>query len=129
ADGAGRVGISRDDSARALRRKGAETDLVDFVPFSQSSALSGQSGVKAQTFTIQQTACVILSTAKPPLNDVKVRQALNYATDKDAIIKNVHFGQAKVMNSPIPQGTYYDKSLQGYPYDIEKAKGLMAQSS
>ena len=85
--------------------------------------------VTPKTFAIQQTEFIILNTSKPPLNDVKVRQALNYATDKDAIIKNVHFGQAKVMNSPIPQGTYYDKSLPGYPYDMEKAKALMAQSS
>jgi peptide/nickel transport system substrate-binding protein len=58
-----------------------------------------------------------------------VRQALNYATDKDAIIKSVYFGQAKFMNSPIPQGTYYDKNLAGYPYDLDKAKSLIAQSS
>jgi peptide/nickel transport system substrate-binding protein len=33
------------------------------------------------------------------------------------------------MNSPIPQGTYWDKNLVGYPYDLDKAKALMAQSS
>src|SRR5438874_12275968 len=118
-----------DDNTRVLKLQGAETALADFVPFSQISTLSGQSGVKAQTFTIQQTAFVILNTSKPPLNDVKERQALNYATDKDAIIKSVYFGQAKFMNSPIPQGTYWDKSLPGYPYDLEKAKQLMAQSA
>src|SRR5207253_2242233 len=124
-----RIEYIPDDNTRVLKLQGAETDLVDFVPFSQISTLSGQSGVKAQTFTIQQTAFVILNTSKPPLNDVKVRQALNYATDKDAIIKSVYFGQAKFMNSPIPQGTYWDKSLPGYPYDMDKAKALMAQSS
>src|SRR2546425_825098 len=86
-------------------------------------------GAKAQTFTIQQSAFIILNVTKPPLNDVKVRQALNYATDKDAIIKSVYFGQAKFMNSPIPQGTFWDKNLPGYPYDLEKAKTLMSQSA
>jgi peptide/nickel transport system substrate-binding protein len=124
-----RIEYIPDDNTRVLKLQGGETDLVDFVPFSQIAALSGQPGVKAQSFTIQQTAFVILNTAKPPLNDVKVRQALNYATDKDAILKNVYFGQAKFMNSPIPQGTDWDKSLPGYPYDLEKAKTLMAQSS
>lgn len=124
-----RIEYIPDDNTRVLKLQGGETDLVDFVPFSQIAALSGQSGVKAQTFTIQQTAFIILNTTKPPLNDVKVRQALNYATDKDAIIKNVYFGQATSMNSPIPMGTYWDKNLPGYPYDLEKAKKLMSESS
>jgi peptide/nickel transport system substrate-binding protein len=124
-----RIEYIPDDNTRVLKLQGGETDVVDFVPFSQIAALNTQPNVKAQTFTIQQTAFVILNTSKPPLNDVKVRQALNYATDKEAIIKNVYFGQAKVMNSPIPQGTYYDKNLVGYPYDLEKAKALMASSS
>lgn len=124
-----RIEYIPDDNTRMLKLQGGETDLVDFVPFSQIAALSAQPNVKAQTFTIQQTAFVILNNSKPPLNDVKVRQALNYATDKDAILKNVYFGQAKFMNSPIPQGTHWDKSLPGYPYDLEKAKKLMAESS
>jgi peptide/nickel transport system substrate-binding protein len=124
-----RIEYIPDDNTRVLKLQGGETDLVDFVPFSQIAALSGQPGVKAQTFTIQQAAFVILNNSKPPLNDVKVRQALNYASDKDAIIKNVYFGQAKFQNSPIPMGTYWDKNLPGYPYDLEKAKKLMAESS
>jgi peptide/nickel transport system substrate-binding protein len=124
-----RIEYIPDDNTRALKLQGGETDVVDFVPFSQVAALATQPNVKAQTFSIQQTAFVMLNNSKPPLNDVKVRQALNYATDKEAIIKNVYFGQAKFMNSPIPQGTYYDKTLPGYPYDLEKAKKLMAESS
>jgi peptide/nickel transport system substrate-binding protein len=124
-----RIEYIPDDNTRMLKLQGGETDVVDFVPFSQIAALSGQPNVKAQSFTIQQTAFVILNTSKPPLNDVKVRQALNYATDKDAIIKNVYFGQAKFQNAPIPMGTYWDKNLPGYPYDLEKAKKLMSEST
>ncbi|MEK6206972.1 MAG: ABC transporter substrate-binding protein [Chloroflexota bacterium] len=124
-----RIEYIPDDNTRVLKLQGGETDVIDFVPFSQITALNGNGGVKAQTFTIQQTAFIMLNNSKPPLNDVKVRQALNYATDKEAIIKNVYFGQASVMNAPIPKGTYYDKTLTGYPYDLEKAKALMAQSS
>jgi peptide/nickel transport system substrate-binding protein len=124
-----RIEYIPDDNTRVLKLQGGETDVIDFVPFSQIATLNTQPNVKAQTFTIQQTAFIMLNTTKPPLNDVKVRQALNYATDKEAIIKNVYFGQASVMNAPIPKGTYYDKNSVGYPYDLEKAKALMAQSS
>lgn len=124
-----RIEYVPDDNTRMSKVQGGGTDLVDFVPFSQIAALNGQGGVKAQTFATQQTAFIILNNSKPPLNDVKVRQALNYATDKEVIIKNVYFGQATVMNSPIPKGTHYDKSVPGYPYDLEKAKKLMSESS
>ena len=58
-----------------------------------------------------------------------MRQALNYATDKDAINKTVYFGQAKVANAPIPPGMYQATDLPGYPFDLDKAKQLMKESS
>jgi peptide/nickel transport system substrate-binding protein len=118
-----------DDNTRVLKLQGGEDDIVDFVPFSQIDALNAQPGIKAQDFPIQQTTFVILNVTKPPLGDINVRQALNYATDKDAIIKSVFFGQAQVMNAPIPLGTYVDSESPGYPYNLDKAKALMAASS
>jgi peptide/nickel transport system substrate-binding protein len=118
-----------DDNTRVLKLQGGEVDIVDFVPFSQIDPLNAQPGIKAQLFPIQQTFFAILNVTRPPLNDVNVRQALNYATDKNAIIKSVFFGQAQVMNAPIPLGTYVDKDSPGYPYDLAKAKALMAASS
>jgi peptide/nickel transport system substrate-binding protein len=124
-----RIEYVPDDNTRVLKLQGGEDDIVDFVPFSQIDQLSAQPGVKAMDFPIQQTTFVILNVTKPPLDDLKVRQALNYATDKDAIVKSVFFGQAQVMNAPIPNGTYVDKESPGFPYDLEKAKALMAASS
>src|SRR5216683_2203316 len=118
-----------DDNTRVLKLQGAEDDIVDFVPFSQIDQLNAQPGLHAQLFPIQQTTFAMLNVTKAPLNDINVRQALNYATDKDAIIKNVFFGQAQPMNAPIPLGTYVDKESPGYPYDLDKAKSLMAASS
>jgi peptide/nickel transport system substrate-binding protein len=118
-----------DDNTRVLKLQGGEDDIADFIPFSQIDSLNSQPGVHSQVFPIQQTTFVMLNVTKAPLADVNVRQALNYATDKDAIIKSVFFGQAQAMNAPIPNGTYVDKESPGYPYDLDKAKALMAASS
>ena len=118
-----------DDNARILKLQGGETDVIDFVPLSQLASLSQQPNSTAQAFVIQQTSHLILNTGIKPLGDKNIRQALNYALDKDAILKAVYFGQAKFMNSPIPPGTYYDKTLPGYPFNLDKAKQLMAASS
>lgn len=124
-----RIEYIPDDNARMLKLQGGEVDVVDFVPLSQLQSLSTQPNLMAQAFTIQQFAVLAMHVEKKPLDDVKIRQALNYALDKDAIIKTVYFGQAKFMNSPIPPGTYWDKTLPGYPFNLDKAKQLMAASS
>ena len=117
-----------DDNSRVLKLQGGQTDLIDFVPYSQIQSLN-QGSTKAQAFTIQTYTNISMNNTIKPLDDKNVRQALNYALDKDAIIKNVFFGQGQFQNSPIPTGTYWDKSLPGYPFNLDKAKQLMAASS
>jgi len=71
---------------------------------------------------------VALNTTKTPTNNKKVRQAINYAVNKEEIIKNVLLGAADIADSPT------DKSLFGYcktgpyPFDPEKAKALLREA-
>ena len=118
-----------DDNARILKLQGGESDVIDFVPLSQLVSLGMQPNITTKAFTIQQFSVLEMNIEKEFVKDQKIRQAMNYALDKDAIIKSVYFGQAQVMNSPIPPGTYYDKTLPGYPFNLDKAKQLMAEST
>jgi len=64
-----------------------------------------------------------------PTYDVKVRQALNYAVDVDAIIESLLSGLGSRIASPIGPGYLgYDPSVEPYPYDPEKAKELLAEA-
>ena len=66
-----------------------------------------------------------------PFNDKRVRQALNYAVDKDAINKSLSrsHGLAVPMTSPLPEAQWgFDPSLKGYSYDPDKAKSLLAEA-
>ncbi len=63
----------------------------------------------------------------PPFTDKRVRQALNYAVDKEAIGKALYSGLATPMVSPLPEAQWgFDKTMKGYPYDPAKAKELLA---
>jgi len=63
----------------------------------------------------------------PPFTDKRVRQALNYAVDKDAINKALYNGLATPMVSPLPEAQWgFDKTMTGYAYDPAKAKELLA---
>ena len=76
---------------------------------------------------------VMILNARPDAGltaDPKVRQALNYAVDKDAIAKSIFGGYAKVENCQmLTQASFgFNSALQAYPYDVAKAKQLLQEA-
>ena len=72
---------------------------------------------------------VALNVHVTPLEDVKVRQALNYAVDKQAIVDSILQGAATLTNGPIIGHSWgNDPAVQPYPYDPEQAKALLAEA-
>jgi peptide/nickel transport system substrate-binding protein len=72
-----------------------------------------------------------LNNAAPPLNDVRVRRAINYAVDVKEIIDTAFYGNGEASGSPLIPGlrVYYDNSLKNpYPADITRAKALLAEA-
>ena len=68
-----------------------------------------------------------MNVEKKPLDDARVRQALNMAINKDAIVKAVYQGSGEPEKNPMPPTIWgYDKAIQPYPYDPEGAKKLLA---
>jgi len=66
---------------------------------------------------------------KPPFNDIKVRQALNYAIDKDEVIKGVLLGLGEPISSPYKPGTRWNNpNLNPYPYKPSKALKLLQEA-
>jgi peptide/nickel transport system substrate-binding protein/oligopeptide transport system substrate-binding protein len=74
------------------------------------------------------TGYITLNTKVKPLDDVKVRQALNMAINKERITRILN-GRATAANQPLPPlMPGYDKSFTGYAYDVAKAKALLAEA-
>jgi len=73
---------------------------------------------------------LILNMKEKPFSSKEMRQAVNYAVNKKALVDNVLQGTAEVADSPIPPAFdwAYNDSLRPYPYDPEKAKQLIAQA-
>ena len=62
-------------------------------------------------------------------NDVRFRKAVAYSLDRQRMINNIYRGLGKPQNSPISiQSPFYDDSLPGYEYNIEKAKSLLKEA-
>ena len=70
-----------------------------------------------------------LNVLMKPFDDIKVRQALNYATDREALVNALMFGYGSPANSPLGEAVFgYDETLLPYTFDIEKAKALLAEA-
>ncbi len=74
------------------------------------------------------TGYVTLNTKVKPFDDVKVRQAVNMAINKERITRILN-GRATPANQPLPPlMPGYDKAFTGYAFDVEKAKALLAEA-
>src|SRR5690606_34854137 len=70
-----------------------------------------------------------LNELQEPLKDVRVRQALNYAVDKEAIVRSIYLGYATPLDSPITPTVWgYAHTGDHYPYDPDKARALLAEA-
>ncbi len=70
-----------------------------------------------------------LNTQKFPLDDVKVRQALYHAIDKQALVDKLYYGKQSSTDLPIPDFSWaFTENINKYPYDPEKAKALLAEA-
>jgi peptide/nickel transport system substrate-binding protein len=117
-----------DDNTRILKLQAGEVDAAVNIPYAQIKQLDARDDVDVQIEPLFKFEGIWLNNAKAPLDDVKVRQALNYATDKESIIKSVLFGNAEVANHMMPKMKYWRSDVKPYEYDIAKAKQLMAAS-
>ena len=72
---------------------------------------------------------LVFNTEKEPFTDVRVRQALNLAVNKEAIIDAVFQGAGRVAKNPLPPTLWsYNDSVEDYPYDPERAKQLLEEA-
>jgi len=69
-----------------------------------------------------------MNTKQPPFDDVKVRQAINYAVDP-AALERVYSGQIKGTQQILPPGMPGYEKLELYPHDMEKAKELLKEAN
>jgi glutathione transport system substrate-binding protein len=104
-------------------------DIVNPLPPIFAEALSRNRRVKLIQGEEARVFWIALNTKSKPLGDVRVRQALNYATDREALVRTQLRGFGTPARSPLaPADFAYDANIKGYPFDLARAKALLAQA-
>ncbi|MGV3649971.1 MAG: ABC transporter substrate-binding protein [Devosia sp.] len=79
--------------------------------------------------TTEGETILAINNAKPPFNDLRVRQALNHAIDRQAVIDGASGGYGTPIGSHFaPHHPYYVDLTGTYPYDPDKARALLAEA-
>ncbi|MED1951190.1 ABC transporter substrate-binding protein [Brevibacillus centrosporus] len=123
--------IIPDATAQRLQLEQGEIDIAEGIPNEQLKALKDLPNVEVlqQPSLFVDYIYVNSTKGNPALQNPKVRQALSYAIDYDALTESVQEGYATQMRGPIPKGLWgYDESAPQYKRDVEKAKALLAEA-
>ncbi|KFL29822.1 hypothetical protein JP75_18665 [Devosia riboflavina] len=115
-------------SGRIAALQSGGVDIAQGIPSDQVASLINDFNIvdKVEPGSWQMT----IYQEAGPLNDKRVRQALNYAVDKELLLEAVMGGYGAVSQGQVvPEGvTGYCPDVKAYPYDPEKAKALLAEA-
>lgn len=124
-----------DDATRILKLQSGELDGAEFIPYARVSELKQADGIDMQLYPSTRVEYITLNVRPKigdkdnPLSNEKVRQAMNYATNKEAIIQVVTHGVGSQLTSFMSSATpLHTGDTPLYPYDLDKAKALMKEA-
>lgn len=118
-------------SVRVAAVLAGEIDLAVDIPPSDIERINASGKANAGATPSVRSMFVKINTLKAPFKDnLKLRQALNYAIDKKAIIDVIFNGHGTESNCQVLTPLYfgYNEDLKPYPYDPEKARALVKES-
>lgn len=117
-----------ENGARIAMLKTGEADFIYPVPTEEAKNIDGQNGMVLTHTPSIIADYVSLNITKKPFDNEKVRQAINYAIDKDAFVKVIYNGYASPLTSVLAPNTQFFSAQTPYTYDLEKAKALMKEA-
>lgn len=119
--------ISETSTALAALQAG-EIDWTDAVPPQRVAQLQGDDSLELAVTPSNDYWYLALNAARPPWNDVRVRQAIAYAVDRPSIVQATSYGTADANQLAIPEGNPWFTPYDRYSYDIEEARALLDEA-
>lgn len=122
-----------DSSTRLAAVQTGEVHIAQRFNSEEAATLEGAADVEVVTYPVDRVYYIAFNNMTTglgsPLEDVQVRQAMNYAVDRQAIVDSLFDGQAALATGLIATSSFgYDTSIEPYPYDPDRAKELLAEA-
>lgn len=121
--------ITPDAAVRLQKLKRGECQIALSPKPLDVEEASKNADLKVEQTPAFMTAFVGINSQHPPLDDPKIRQAINLAFDKASYLKAVFNGTATAADGVYPPNTWsYAKDIPGYAYDLQKAQKLIGET-
>lgn len=118
-----------EDNVRVTALRTGAVDIADEIPFPViTDAKKGKADFQIVTHEAGVRARVVFNTRIPPFNDVRLRQAVAYAVDKNEVAMGATWGFAKPTNQRYPTSSKWFIELKDREQDLQKARALMAEA-
>lgn len=116
-------------STRVAALLAGEVDIIQEVPAELADRLAQSEGIQLKTGPGTRPLWMELNVNRAPFDVAKVRQALNYAVDKELLAEELYGGRAVVLPGVLsPYNNYADPDLTPYAYDPDMALGLLQEA-
>ena len=124
-----KVLIVPNDNTRVLMLESKKADVIENPPGNLTSQINGTPGLHVNLFPSTRVDFVQMDEHFKPFKNLLVREAVNYAINRQAIVRLAYQGDAVPGASFMPYHMqYFDSGIQPYPYDPAKAKQLLKQA-
>jgi peptide/nickel transport system substrate-binding protein len=117
--------IVEDDSAALQQVINGQADYdLHPIPVDRLASVQQKYGDQLKIYTPANTYYFFMNTRTPPFDNLKVRQAVNYAIDRNALVR-LYGGLAQPTENVLPPTYPQYKKINMYPHDVAKAKQLI----
>lgn len=121
--------IIPDAATRVGMLETGDADLIADVPPELSSRIESLPGKVVARANSDSRSMLVLNSNTAPTDDIRVRQAINYAVDREGLVESLFGGYATPIFGTMLEGELgYLSEFTGYPYSPEKAKSLLAEA-
>jgi peptide/nickel transport system substrate-binding protein len=108
--------------ARLIELEAGTADIATGIPPEATPRVRANPRLKLEVIPSSFQVVFELNNARPPFNDVRIRRAIQYAIDREAIVQRILGGFGSVPDSNMSPGVQSYEPLSRYPYDPDRAK-------
>ena len=118
-----------ENTVRVLALQQGDVQAMDGISPLEARRIEKDPALELYRIPGMNVAYLAMRMDKPPFDKLEVRQAMNYAVDKKALVDGLYMGFGTPAVNPIPPSMWgYDEGVTDYGYDPAKAKALLAQA-
>lgn len=120
--------VAREEATRVMMLETGEADVATNIPPDEAERLKSNPNLQVLRCPTNRVIYIGMNNLSAPFDNVKVRQAVNYAVDKEAILEHVLNGYGGICDSPVAPLTWGYVDGKRYEYNPEKAKQLLKEA-